>query len=294
MIFQKTKLPSTLSYIIAQFLFGETPTETTAPEEKGTPPPEQKMIPEAEMKRMLADEWKRAASETRAAVLKETEAKIISEDTLKELGYKSIQDLLDKVRSADDQKGKKGSEAKGEVKPEEVKALESQFQTEIERREQEIEKQTREKETLKAALETEKIDNVLKFELATRRASSADLIVLSLKQFVQMDDNLSPVVVNEKGEPRMKIEEYTEDGVKRFRTDAMTIPDLVEEFLQQEENQHFLPASRKEGSGAGGILPTSQKVAKETQYKQLKEELQKTGDITPEFMRLQRELFGAN
>ena len=314
MIFQKIQIPSALSYVIAQFLFGETPKEGDPPadkegEKKTTPPPEEKMIPESEWKRMLGDERKRMADETRAAVLKEAETKIVSEETLKELGFKSVEELLADVKKTkesgdDDKKGKKSKEAdrartsglleEGKAKPEEIQALESRFQTEVEQRDKEIEKQTKEAETLKAELELERIDNALKYELERLRASSSDLIAMGLRQFVKMDNDRKPMVVNEQGEPRVKTVEYTEDGVKRFRTDDMAIGDLVEEFLQKEENQHFLPASPKEGSGAGGILPPNEKVAKQTQYNTLKEELAKTGEITPEFHRLQRELYAQN
>jgi hypothetical protein len=272
-------------------LYGETPASPPT-EQKPQPPPTEKMIPETEWQKMLEEERKRVREETTATIEKEYSRKIIPAETLKVLGINSHDELLnfitEAVEEVDDRK-KTGNKTE---KTEEVAALEARFQAEIGQKDAQIEKLTNESATIQSELERERIDTALLYELEKHRAMSPDILTLKLRGRVKLNSQRQPIVVNEQGEPRVKTVEYVQDGVKRFRTEDMTIGDLVTEFLNAKENQHFLPASPKEGSGGRGGQPLDRNVARDADYRAKMEEAVKKGQgATEEFLKLWQEKY---
>ena len=234
----------------------------------------EKMIPESEMQRLIEAERQRIRDEVTQSITQQYANKVIPDEILQstDLSHEELINLVKEAISSD-------AESDENAETEEMKALRLQYEKEIETREREIEAQAAKEQELAEALRTERIDRAIENELLKRGARSPDLITLKLKRFVILNDSNQPVVVNEKGEPRIKTEEEIKDGTRRFNTVDMTIRDLVDEFLDKEENQHFLPASQKGGSGISPRQPLDKNVASEAEYQEALNRARETGNM---------------
>jgi hypothetical protein len=282
-------------------LYGETPPvspptqQTKTTDQKTPPPPDEKMIPESEWRRMLDDERKRVREEARVEVEKQYIDKVISEKTLAELGLKSYADLQETIKEVlqdveEDTKGKgKGKEGESS---EEMRALEARYQAELEKGQEEIERLSKENTVFQTEIERDRVDTALLYALEKHHVLSPKMLVTELRKSVKLDNERQPIVINENGEPRVKIDEYIQDGVKRFRSIDMTLDDLVDDFLKQKENQHFLPASPREGSGGRGGQPLDRTMGRDADYHAKMEEAVRKGQgPTEDFLKAWQEKY---
>lgn len=286
---KETQSPNYLPLNLIWWLLGETPAPGSppapAPGSPPAPPPVvatvEETITKAEWEAMLVDERKRVQAETKAAVEKELQGKIVAQETMDELGFKSHEELMAFLRDAT--APAKEDETK---KSEEIQALETRFQSEIEKLQEEVSAKEAAETQLRSELEQERIDNTILHDLEKRQVRTPLLVVNELRRFVTLNEERQPVVVNEDGELQVKTTDYIEDGVKKFKTEDKQIADLVEDFLGMEENQHFLPPSPREGSGARGGIPVDREAAQSAQYNANLDEAVKQGrGATPAFLK---------
>lgn len=266
-------------FIIPNLLWGQA--EPDATEDENTDDTKQKdeqTITKSELESILQEERDRITAETQKKLEKEYKSQL-RPDKIAGLDWDDAVKLVQ--QSVSDQ------EEEEEEESEQTKALRTTYEAQIREFEKNLEQDKTAQAKLEQELKTERIDNAILNELHARGTHSKNLIMLGLRDNVILDDDNQPRVVNDKNEPRMITKEIATDDGKRLKPVEMSISDLIDEFLKKDDNQHFLPASPREGSGSRSVLPLGKKEALDAEYQDEMKKSMRRGKPTPELLKLQ-------
>lgn len=238
----------------------------------------ERTITESQLNEVLKEQRETIRSQVEKEIEAKYEDKLIP-DEIAGIPWTDVEAILKQVAAKDDKEEDDESEK--------IKALRTKYESEMKIAQQEYDKVNEGLTELEGALKTERIDNAILNELNRRNVKTPQLLVGALKTNVILDEDQNPCVVNEKNEARMITKEIEDEaGNVRLKPVEMDIPDLIDEFFKEEENQHFLQPSPREGSGVGSTPPNSAKEASAAEYREELAESQKQGRPTPKLTKL--------